>query len=231
MKRTIVRAAIALCVSCQLGYASMSETVVNMIKSQQLQDRRDAVEVAIGITNIQEREHVVSLLCAVLDEPQLDNSFDGPLHMAIQVLGEMKLPSAIPCLLPYLTFVPTGYRVEERIPTEWYFPAARALVRIGKPSIKYMEAILDDIGSSDVEKKLAAWVIEEVDGRKVALEKLSKRKSIKHLSNGKTVQAYLMEKKTTFVNPRKQPGWKEGVMSPQKAKKKAENAATTDEKK
>ena len=185
----------------------MADDLMNQIQSSELTIRRNALQLAGTITSSSDRDLMAASVCAIVNNGALDTKFEGGLHTAIAVLGELKSEAGIPCLLKYLTFVPEDYRVEERILTEMYFPAAVSLVRIGKPSVRYMKEILEDDQADDVSKKLAAWVIDEIEGQGAALKYVASMAKPLMLSHGQALYDILGHRRATFEHPDKLPEW------------------------
>lgn len=195
------------CLSGNIGDAAMAEDIMNQIQSPELTIRRNALQLAGTITSAGDRDGIAASICAIVNKGTLDTKFEGGLHTAITVLGELKSEVGIPCLLKYLTFVPEEYRVEERILTEMYFPAALSLVRIGRPSVRYMKEILEDDEADDVSKKLAAWIMDEIEGPGEALKYVNSIAKPAMLSHGQALRDALSHRRPTFEHPDKLLGW------------------------
>lgn len=174
--------------------------------SAKLKDRMAAYEKIVSVKNRTEKQQIILNLIEILRRRDVNRTFEGPLHLTIKALGELKATEAIPDMLPYFTFVPEAYRVEESIPTQWYYPTARAFVKIGEPVIKYMESIIAAEDQSDEAKRLAAWVIKEVMGKKIAIEKIQRFEQqhvSSRLGSGEKLSEYIRDFKLTFNHPHK----------------------------
>lgn len=207
MNRFVWLIVMVSCLSGNMGDAAMAEDLMSQIQSSELTIRRNALQLAGTITSASDRDRIAASVCAIVNKGTLDTKFEGGLHTAIAVLGELKSEAGIPCLLTNLTFVPEGYRVEERILTEMYFPAALSLVRIGKPSVRYMKEILEDDEADDVSKKLATWIIDEIEGQGAALEYVNSMAKPGMLSHGQALRDTLINRRATFEHPDKLSGW------------------------
>ena len=183
----------------------MGDNVENLC-SAKLKDRISAYEEIISVKDTAERQQIIHSLIELLHRKDVDKTFEGPLHLAIKALGVLKAKEAIPDMLPYFTFVPEGYRVEEMIPTQWYYPTAVAFVNIGEPVIKYMEDIINDENQSDEARQLAAWVMKEIIGTGTTVQKLQQFEQ-KHipskLKSTEKLSTYIKDFKPTFNNPHK----------------------------
>jgi len=179
---------------------------VENLFSTKLKDRRVAYEKIISVKDEMARQQIIHDLIEILRRKDIDRTFEGPLHLTIKALGELKAKEAIPDMLPYFTFVPEGYRIEESIPTQWYYPTARAFVKIGEPVIKYMESIIVAENKSDEAKRLAAWVIKEVVGKEIAVKKigmLEQQYVSSKLRTGEKLSEYIRDFKPTGNHPHK----------------------------
>lgn len=207
MNRFVLLIVMVSCLNGTMGDAVMAEDLMNQIQSFELTIRRNALQLAGTITSASDRDRIAASVCAIVNKGTLDTKFEGGLHTAIAVLGELKSEEGIPCLLKYLTFVPEDYRVEERILTEMYFPAALSLVRIGKPSVRYMKDILEDDDADDVSKKLATWIIDEIEGQGEALKYVNSMAKPVMLSHGQALRDALSHRRATFEHPDRLFGW------------------------
>lgn len=207
MNRFVWLIVTASCLSGNMGDAAMADDLTNQIQSSDLTIRRSALQLAGTILSPSDQDRIAASVCSVVNNGTLDTKFEGGLHTAIAVLGELKSEAGIPCLLKYLTFVPEDYRVEERILTEMYFPAAVSLVSIGKPSVRYMKEILEDDQADDVSKKLATWVIDEIEGQGSALKYIASMAKPSMLSHGQALRDVLSHRRATFEHPDKLPEW------------------------
>jgi hypothetical protein len=174
--------------------------------NEKLKDRRAAYEEVVSVKDTTERQQIILSLIEILRREEIDRTFEGPLHLAIKALGVLKAEEAVPDMLPYFTFVPEGYRVEEIIPTQWYYPTARAFVEIGKPVTEYMDSIIVAENQSDEAKRLAAWVIKEVEGKEMAMgkmETLEQKHVSSRLKSGEKLSVYIRDFKPTFNHPHK----------------------------
>lgn len=171
-----------------------------------LKERIVAYKEIASFKNGKERQQIISALSKILEKEDIDRAFEGPLHLTIKALGELKAEEAVPYMLPYFTFIPEGYRIEEMIPTQWYYPTAKAFVNIGEPVIEYIEKIIIDKDKSDEEKRLAAWTMREILGDELAIEKaqrLEQRHTSCRLSSSEKLSVYLRNFKPTFLHPHK----------------------------
>ena len=186
-------------------YCCTNENEVKGLFSKELKVRRNSYENIIKIGDNSKKKIIINELINILKDKKIDKTFEGTLHLTIKALGKLKAVEAIPYMLDYFTFVPDGYRVEEMIPTQWYYPTALALIDIGRSSIRYMKKIIKNPKKTDKEKKLAAWVINEILGKDKAIELLidiERKCKYAKLSNGKKLSIYIKNFKVTFYNPK-----------------------------
>lgn len=175
--------------------------------SSELMKRRAAYEKIVSVTDSTDRHEAIDFLVVILDADTQNTQFEGTLHLAIKALGVLKAKRAIPYMLPYFTFVPDMYIIEESIPTQWYYPTARAFVAIGEPAIPYLDTIVSSPDRSDEAKRLAAWVIMEVVGKEGAIERLSaleQESASAKLSSGGLLSTYIRDFVVTGHHPHAQ---------------------------
>ncbi len=189
------------------GQVSDDNNMVAELASKDLNQRRVALHRIEGVQDSAKKEAIVASLLKLLERNDLDRTFEGTLHMSIDALGSLKSAKAIPILIKYLDFVPADYRIEELIPTEMYFPAAPALVKIGKPCIEYIENILSDKRANDISKKLAVWVIMEINGRAETLSQIKKSNKAMKFHGGSAIEHYVANYKQTFKHPEQLLSW------------------------
>ncbi len=153
---------------------------------------------------LEQREQTIQQLIAILHEKGINRDFGGPLHLAIDLLGKLRAPQAVPHLCKLLTYLPEGEAMRhETIPSEAYYVAAVALWRIGGPAVNAMEVTIRK-SKDDTERKLAAWVIMQIEGKEQALARMdrwagSRRIGADHFRQAKTfIETY----KPVFEHPR-----------------------------
>ncbi len=199
---------------------TLSKSIEKGLFLPRLMERRACYEEIVSVTDEEEKkvlkETLARLLEKCIQDKNVDKSFEGPLHLIIKALGELQTKEAIPIMLEYFIFVPDDYVIEESINTQWYYPVAVALIKIGDPSIVYMQKVIcDEIKlkdkkrnaelHSDEAKQLAAWVMMDIMGKEKALEKLQILENESRscpLKDGRKVSDYIRNFKLTFHNPR-----------------------------
>ncbi len=119
----------------------------------------------------QERTALIAGLLKIVAERDIDRSFNGPLHYAIELLGILRATEAVKPLTEMLSYEPTGFRSEEAAPSEFRHVAAVALSRIGDAAVDSMITVIST--SEEKEKReLAGWVLMKIDGKEYALQRL-----------------------------------------------------------
>jgi len=154
----------------------------------------------------QERKSIVSDLILVLNRDDVDTSFRGPLHMAIDLLGELRAEEAVGPLSKHLMFVPRsemGMEVGNKS-REHYYVSAVALTKIGQPAIQSMiRIVLESL--NDKERNLAAWVIMKIEGSDQAIHRLhslvQKNKNSLAVSMLEEAESYLRFYRPSFDPP------------------------------
>lgn len=121
----------------------MSETtaILKMLRSPAVEDRKRFAQVVI-----QERADTIAALLAELTawsgaEDATTLEVDSTAHLAILLLGELRASEAAPILIRYIKVRDAAFdsRVsEDKRPLDAHFPALRALIQIGEPSIPYL---------------------------------------------------------------------------------------------
>lgn len=135
-----------------------------------------------------ERDAMASGVVELIENGTLDEQFEGGLHMAVKVLGELKSDLAVPCLVRHLSFLPSFYFTTELIPTEMYYPAAAALGKIGGESVAdAVKALLEDCATDDIKTRLALWVLCETTEREKVADWLKVQEPIRRLSTGESL--------------------------------------------
>ena len=81
------------------------------------------------------------------------------------------------------------------------------MVKIGKPAVRYMKEILEDDQADDVSKKLATWIIDEIEGQGAALKYVNSMAKPAKLSKGQALRDTLSHRKATFEHPDTLTGW------------------------
>ena len=118
-----------------------------------------------------DRDRKIAELVSIVETTNDRIEADDTLELAINLLGIYRAKEAVPTLAKRLMFLPLS-RIHslERVPSEMYYPAARALVNIGEPS-DVVYTMIRKIAASESakERQEAAWVIMEIRGAKVAV--------------------------------------------------------------
>lgn len=126
-------------------------------------------------------ERLIRNLTKTLEE-EPDMSYQGPIHLTLQSIGEWRLEEAIPTLIKFVdiklekTTFPVGARRLQRA----YYPVADALVKIGGRSV--IDVVLNHMEKPEDENKLRfyAWVLRESLGVDLAVVAVKIRKE-RHL--------------------------------------------------
>ena len=145
----------------------MEASLVQMLQSDDPLERQSAAQNLIN-----SRRSTIGELIAILGREDVDKSFQGTLHLSIEVLGLYRAGEAVSALSERIEFVPEGFETEEMIPTEYYYVAAKALADIGMPAIEEMVKVVAK--STPLKANLATWVIMETLGKDEAIQFLSK---------------------------------------------------------
>ena len=151
---------------------------------------------------LEQRAKTIEELLSILNKEDVDRSFNGPLHRAIELLGRLRAKESVEVLSKFLTYVPEGYATEEDIPTEAYYVSAVALIEIGEPSIPSMLTIIKETPSK-IERNIATWVIMGIEGKEQALNRIKNMIEIDkvHKENFLFAKEYMENYKVTFGNP------------------------------
>lgn len=120
------------------------------------------------VETIQRRERTIERLLKIVADETLDRSGEGPVAHAVALLGTFRAIEAAEPLAKMISYQPKGWLQDGTIPpppplTFHYFPAATALGKIGQPAVPYMLRILTNKKSTPLERKLAAWVLLQVE--------------------------------------------------------------------
>lgn len=152
-----------------------------------------------------QRAATIRSLIAIVRNKKPDRKYlwyRGPHHRAIALLGELRATEAIPCLLKELMYAPEGVEGDETLPSEYYYVAAPALVKIGSPAINRL--VLEIRNSKDIKRRnLAAWIIMEIDGKQQALHRFTIliKKGGGAKANYSTAKKHLETRKPFFESP------------------------------
>jgi len=182
-----------------VGYGEkMKTSIASALLSTEPLTRQAAFDQVVG-----ERKTTVQELISILGRSNVDRLYQGPLHRAIVLLGELRAKEAVAPLSGLLSYVPQDFETEEQIPTEAYYVATVALVEIGFPAI---EAMLAKIRNADdkLERELAAWVIMEIEGKEQALnriEALTRRAAARTTGRFQGAARYIETYEPTFEPP------------------------------
>lgn len=143
----------------------MSDRNVQMLKAPNFRDRYSAYEEIL-----RRRRDCIDAMLEIARTSTDDDAY-GARSLAIQALGEFRAGQAVPFLAEQIDFLPVGAEEEERKPTQFYYPAVRALVYIGHASFaRVLEEI--EVATSVNRRELLAWVLFEVEGRSHAVLRL-----------------------------------------------------------
>ncbi len=200
---------------------TLSKSVENDLFSANRIERWACYREIVSVTDEEEKlvlkETLTHLLKECIQDKDVNKSYKGPLHLIIKALGELQAKEAIPDMLEFFVFAPDCYIRTEIIPTQYYYPVAVALIKIGDPSIMYMQKVIcDEINLKDKErnaelhsdeaKQLAAWVMMDIMGKEKALEKLQALEIENQsylLEDGRTISDYIINFKFTSHFPQK----------------------------
>jgi hypothetical protein len=90
--------------------------------------------------------------------------------LAILALGVLRASEAAPILIKYIKVRNTGFDPnvsDEKVSLDWHFPALRALIQIGEPSIRYLRQAIAR-AEDDITIQLAVVGIIRIEGRELA---------------------------------------------------------------
>jgi hypothetical protein len=156
------------------------------------------------------RQEIVKQLIEIVSTSK-DPAWNGPKQLAIELLGELRDPAAIPVLLDNFTFVPSGEIVStDARETQSYYVAAMALGSIGTPSINPLIARKIQESKSKEDRDLAVWTVMRIEGNEQALSRFQ-RMAVARQHDPETRQLfteaakYITDFKPTF-GPPKTPG-------------------------
>lgn len=181
--------------------ASDVNEIVAGLGNRSVQIRRSSQTAAMEAGKGPDRKIVVDRLLHLLEVPGSGREFEGTLHLAIEALGSLRAEEAIVPLIRHLEFSPVGFRTEERIPSEWYYPAAKALVEIGKGVVVPLVTDLRREGANDLRKQLGAWVVLQVLGRSRAVQALEEKSpdaGLLRFSDGLSLADYISKYRQRF---------------------------------
>lgn len=151
-----------------------------------------------------ERKAMIASLISVFSAKDLDMSFRGPFHCAIELLGVYRAEEAIKPLCDVFTYVPDRFFTTEMVPREMYFVAAVALAKTGQPAVNAMLSIIR--ASKNKERRdLAAWVIMEIEGKEQAIYRLdseAKKASPEDRERFSEARSHLETWKPVFERPK-----------------------------
>jgi hypothetical protein len=127
-----------------------------------------------------ERDDKVQELISIIESANLQNRSmatreDGPIALAIALLGKYRAPEAVPVFASRLTFLPTRTSpiVQTEIrPTQYFYPCVSALLRIGDHNVVQTMLIRISMSDQDEERALAAWVMMEIEGKERAINSI-----------------------------------------------------------
>lgn len=91
-------------------------------------------------------------------------------HLAILALGVLRASEAAPIIIKYIKVRDTGFNPrisDEVVPLDTHFPALRALIEIGQPSIRYLRQAIA-VAQDDITIQLAVVGIIRIEGRELA---------------------------------------------------------------
>ncbi|MFQ6133785.1 MAG: hypothetical protein ACE5R4_17215 [Armatimonadota bacterium] len=170
----VIPALVMLAVLLLLAVSGVGQDWAQGLRARDLGERlaaRDATRTA-------HRELVDSLLVLAREETEADPAGETrhgvPVHtehepkqVAIELLGELRAPKAVPVLYANLTYCNPPSRTSALLTWHYDFPAAVSLSQIGKPAVG---PALAHLASSDdeLERDLCCWIIEQVEGKQLA---------------------------------------------------------------
>lgn len=91
-------------------------------------------------------------------------------HLTILALGVLRASEAAPILIKYIKVRKTGFNPnvsDEKVPLDTHFPALRALIEIGEPSIRYLRQAIA-MAEDGITIQLAVVGIIRIKGRELA---------------------------------------------------------------
>jgi hypothetical protein len=119
---------------------------------------------------VEQRKRLIEELAAIVEREDTNRDCEGSLHLAIDLLGTMRASEAAQALSGRLSYVPRCGGMTDA-PSEEHHVAAVALTRIGVSAIGPM-AYKIAWSQDELERRIAAWVIMELDGKEQALFRL-----------------------------------------------------------
>jgi hypothetical protein len=170
-------------------------------------ERKQSLTELETLVGTPEADTAAAAICDAIKKAPMGNEFEGPLHFSLLGLGALKSSKGIPTLLEFLTFVPTGYSVDERILTEQYFPAVVALSQIGEPVLVEVMRMVQNPKSTDQQKHLGAWILMQVVGTEKAIKIVHESPTQVNFSNGHSIEGFLLEYKPSFEYPHPSRDW------------------------
>lgn len=185
----------AICIGAAAANRQISEALLG--------NDPQAQRIALGTIRQQHSDNVKSLVRFV-GQGGVDDTWEGPRHLAIRLLGDIRATEAIPVLSKRLTFMPTGVVETEMLPREYYYPCAVALVNIGAPCVG---AMIDTISWNEdkTTRDLAAWVVMKVEGKEEAANHLqdlaAKSYDKKHKPRLQAAQDFVANYVPDFTSP------------------------------
>ena len=145
------------CGATELGIEAWS-AAASRLASRELQQRtastRELINLRLGI-----KKDLLHNLDKLAQDP--DRTFESPLHLIIEVLGEWRVDEAVIPLVKIIDYeidrktMPVG----DKLPRSAFFPAAQALAKIGGPTL--ISAVSARLGSEDNERanRICLWVM------------------------------------------------------------------------
>jgi hypothetical protein len=147
------------------GQGAVQDPLIGL-KSSDIVKRQAAAEKALN-----DRRRLVSELLTLAQQAPNAKERRGTKELAIDLLGEYRSDEAVGPLVREIDFAPPGISLDES-PLNSY-PAARALIRIGEPSVQEILAYIHpDVGEKAM--KLYARVIRQVDGAEAGRFRIQK---------------------------------------------------------
>ena len=135
------------------------------------------------------QKDIVNDLCIIVSIEKQANFPRGAMILAIELLGELRDPVAIPCLLDYLTYRPLVILQADQIIVP---PCVTSLIQIGKPSVKPVLNVLAK-GTLPAKRKLLLDVLVGIEEDFTKLHLKRQIKSTKDKAHRANLQLALDE--------------------------------------
>ena len=134
------------------------------------------------------RKQIIDQMIQVLNDP-VDQREEWLTHttsrnIALSILGDMRAAEAVPHIVKWLR--PQGGQLGIEDHPDRFSPAAKALVKIGKPAVPALIALIETEGDEYPLKESLSTLLSEIDGKECA--ELVLRQALTKQSNAQSKQ-------------------------------------------